>query len=1133
MARFGSNKMKMIRLRHALLASVAMLPIALGAPDVVAQQTTSGVRGNVSSAAGVPVAGARITITDSRTGRTTSVTTGSGGRFAVSGLEVGGPYIVVIDTDQYVDQRIPDLFLSISDTASLNITLQAAIAGAVEEIVVTGARTVTTQLAIGPSSSFGLETLENLPSISRDIRDTIRLDARVNIDPDNDDNISCLGGNNRFNSFTIDGVRTNDLFGLNASGFPSRNTMPIPFDAVRETAVEFSPFDVEYGAFTGCAINVVTKSGTNEIHGSGFVVYNDENLTGKTIGGNKVIADTDVFTNKNWGVELGGPIIKDKLFLYAAYEETKDTRAQDAGPVGADFASGEFITLADATRIQNILETSYGLDTFGIIRILPEESRRILVRADWFISDQHRLAVTYTRLRELFLEEDDFGFDGFAFGSNFENSGSEVETYSARLFSDWTENFSTEFRISRLDNFDIQNPLGGGEAQDAVPVPRIIVRGNQVFDSGTGGFGDIAISGPGFFRSSNALITQIDQIKAKAQYIAGTHTFTAGYELDQLDVFNLFVPNSVGTLNFNSIDDLEAGLASGFLFASTSFTQDINDAAASFSRAIHTLYVQDEWQATSDLTLTFGLRWDFFKSSDAPPSNPRFVERYGFDNTKSFEGLDLFLPRFGFSYDAPWNFHGTTTFRGGAGLFTGGDPTVWFSNAFTNFGSAVGSGTIFTPECSFGGGGTRQVLDANGNFTGAPQCLFDAAQAEAQANLGPVDAVDPNFKLPSIVRGSIGFTHFTDFDSSFLSDWSISMDIIHTRRRNAPDFIDLTLTPVGIAADGRPIFDRIDPLLPGCNAVFLGPRKGFSIPAGELAACADPDNDQDTLLTNVAGDKNGGSVTFSAQFNKQFVYDVFNKPATFDFTVGYAFTKSKDVNPTTSSTAGSNVEEVALSIVNNPPLANSQFTNRHNLTMAAIFRNDFYKDFTTTLGIFFQAREGRPFSFVFDDDTTEDFFGDSDDEARQLLYVPTGPNDPLADFSNIDADDLNAFFDFLQSSGLNKFAGEIAPRNVFRDPWFKNMDVRISQEIPTFWSGHRIELFVDIENFLNLLNDSGNVLKRFRRGDVGEGVPLAALDPAASLASGLFVFDSVNVAGFRRSTNASVWAIQFGFRYKF
>ncbi|MCH8202831.1 MAG: TonB-dependent receptor [Proteobacteria bacterium] len=1124
MARFVTNKMKMIRLRRALLASVAMLPMVIGAPEVAAQQITSGVRGTVSSAAGVPVAGARITITDSRTGRTTTVTTGSAGRFAVSGLEPGGPYTVLIETDQYVDQRIPDLSLSISDVSSLNITLQPAV-GDVEEIVVTGVRSVLTQLALGPSSAFGLQVLEEMPSISHDFRDTIRLDPRVVIDPTNDDNISCLGGSNKFNSFTIDGVRTSDTFGLNASGLPSRNTMPIPFDAVRETSVEFSPFDVEYGQFTGCSINVVTKSGSNEFHGGGFILYNSDGLTGKTIDGRTVI--TESFKDYNWGADIGGPIIKDKLFFYAAYEETDDGAIQSRGPIGGGFASERGPTVATVEQIQGILESVYGQTPLGIARTLPEETRRILGRLDWFISDQHRLALTYTRLREAFTESDSFGFgNDFAYLNNFEISGSEIETYSARLFSDWTENFSTEIRVSRLDNHDIQNPVGGGEAQDPNPFPGIEVDDDD---------GNTLLSGPGIFRSANSLITQIDQLKFTAEYRSGDHTFTAGYELDQLDVFNLFVVNATGTIAFDSIADLIAGSASS-IDGNGSFTGDINDAGATFSRSIHSIYIQDAWQATPNLTIQLGLRYDFFKSSDEVTVSQAFVDRYGFENSQAFDGLDILMPRLGITYDTPWEFYGQTVFRAGAGVFTGGDPTVWVSNVYTNFGGAVGFGAIFIDPCT---SADLQVLDANGNFTGIPACIAAGQQAQTALGQGRTDAIDPNFKLPSVVRGSFGFTHNTDFGGGgFFDDWRIDFDIIHTRNRNAPDWVDLTLTPIGFAPDGRLIMNAVDPLLAGCDIVFLGPRIGFSpgdtadadlTPGGaDTGACDAGRDDQDILLTNVKG-PNGGSTSVSILLNKVIDYELFNKPAVFDIGIGYAYTKAKLVNPGQGSTATSNFEELALININNPDIGPSQFVNNHNLTLRASFRHQFIGDLWTKLSIFYSARSGRPFSYAYDNNTPTTLFGDSDNEERNLFYVPTGPNDPLADTSALDQAE---FFAFLDSTGLSKFAGQIAPRNVFKDPWFKNMDLRFSQELPTPWAGHRFEVFLDFENFLNFINDGSNIFRRFDRGDVGEAVPV--LDAALSADGTQYIYTNFRPGRADDDfVNASVWAIQLGIRYRF
>jgi len=1104
----------------ALLMLSTSVPAMMLAQPAAAQEITSSVRGQVIGPAGAPVANAEITVRDTRTGRTRTVTTNAQGRFDVPGLEVGGPYEVLVESARFGDQRLEGISLSLGSAANLNIELTES--QALEEIVVTGRGGGLIETALGPSASFGLDTLENLPSIQRDIRDTIRIDPRISIDDTNSDSIRCLGGNNRFNSFTIDGVRNNDAFGLNASGFPSRNTLPIPFDSIRQTTVEFSPFDVEFGQFTGCNINVVTKSGSNEFHGSTFFVFNSDELTGDTIEGEQVL-DAD-FRDWNWGAELSGPIIKDKLFLYFAYEETSDSDNQDSGPIGGGFANGQFLTVESANEIQEILRNKFNRDPMGFARNLPQESRRFLIRGDWFITDDHRAAFTFSSIDEENTEPDDFGFNGLGFQDNFEIEGSDVESWSLRVFSDWTDNLSTEFRISRIDTRDKQNPVGGGEAQSDNPKTRIIVQ------DGEGD--DIAVSGPGFFRSANELDTQVDQIKAKAEYRTGRHTFTAGYELDQLDVFNLFIQNATGTLEFPTVEALNAGEASfGFIFGC--FSGDPTDCAAEFSRSIHSVFLQDEIQATPELLLTFGLRYDFFESSDQPPLNEQFLARYGFANTKAFDDLDIFMPRFGFQYDAPWEFYGRTTFRGGAGVFAGSDPTVWFSNAFSNFGSAIGVGFSFLPPCT---AEDLNVLDSSGSFTGFPDCITQQAAQSALQNDGPVDAVDPDFELPSIVRGSFGLTHYTDFNGAaggFFDEWEINLDVIHTRRRDAPDFVDITLTPIGRAPDGRPIFNRVDPLLPGCDAIFLGPRQGFSGNVEEGGPCdLGGDDTQDILLTNVDGDDNGGSLTLSTQFYKQFQYDLWGRPGTLDFNLGYAFTDATEVNPTTSSTSGSNTEEVALSVVNQAPKGPSQFTNRHNLTMSAIFRNDWWNDNTTTFGFFFQAREGRPFSFTFGDDTTQDLFGDTDDEARQLLYVPTGPNDPLVDFSQLSQQEVDAFFAFINDVGLDKFAGEIAPRNAFRDPWFTDLDLRIEQEFPgPLGNGDKFEVTIDFDNLLNLIDSGANLFEQFDRGDVGEGVPLVSAELSDD--GSQFVFTSAEPASIDRFVDASLWRIQVGVRYQF
>ncbi len=1121
----GHKNMTLMKTLSAGAAAIALTTaFAVVAPTpAMAQQTTSEIRGKVTLEDGSAVPGAVVTIVDSRTGSRRVTTSDANGNFSARGLSVGGPYTVTTTSEGFQTQRLEGVRAPLGSATNISVALTTAVS--TDEIVVVATRNNVSQLAIGPSAQFDLATLEALPSIDRDIRDVIRLDPRVTIDGNNNDSISCLGGNFRSNSFTIDGVRNADGFGLNDSGFPNRNNMPIPFDAVRETSVEFAPFDVEYGQFSGCNINIVTKSGENQFHGSAFGVLNSSGLTGKTIDGN--IVKDGAFKDWNWGGTLSGPIIKDKLWFFGAYEEVKDGgQTVDTGPLGGGFANElDFLTVAQANSIAQTLQSVYGRDALGFARNLPDESRRILGRVDWAISDDHRLELTYSRLRELRQDPDDLGFGPeFTFLDNFENEGTESENYSARLFSQWTDNFSTEVRVSRLDVTDNQGPVGGGEAQDPNPKPRLLIE-NITNTAIPGSDGDV-LSGPGFFRSANDLQTQLDQVKFKANYTTGRHTFTAGVEADQFDVFNLFIRDATGTITFDGIANFEAGLASR-IRGNGSFTGDPSDAAAEFRRTIYTGYIQDEFQASDDLTFTLGLRYDRYGSNNRPILNPNFVSAFGFDNTQAFNGLDILQPRFGFNWEAGEFLGGETSFHGGVGVFSGGDPTVWFANNFQNFGGAIGSGDTNDAPCT---AADLQVV-TGGSFTGIPACLTQQQITEATQFGASVNAVDPDFKLPSILRFNIGFSHFTNFTGGggFFDDWNVRADYIRSENSNSTDWVNLALTPTGLLApDGRPILNNVNPLNAGCDAVFQGIRQGFTgTDLTNSGPCDSGRVDEQILLTNVDGDS-GFSQTASISLSKDFDYNLGNSPGNFNFTFGYAYNDSDVVNPSNSSTASSSFEEVAVVTPNQPFLAPSQFVNNHNITIAARFSQEFIKEYPTRLNIFFNTQSGRRFSYVFDEDVDRDL-GDSDDEARRLIYVPTGPSDPLIDTSLLTAAEITEAFAFFDSTGLSKYAGGFAPRNAFKDPWFTDMDIRISQDIPGFFGSDRFQAFVDIENFLNLIDDSSNVFERFDRGNVDEGVEVYDFD----IVGGRFLITDIKDVDLEQRVDPSVWAIQFGIRYEF
>ncbi|MEM7662034.1 MAG: TonB-dependent receptor [Pseudomonadota bacterium] len=1151
----------------SVLAAVALTPPA------IAQQTTSDIRGQVTDASGAALAGASVTVVDSRTNQSRSFTTNANGQFSTRSLPVGGPYIVTATADGFQGQTNDAVFVSVSGATRLNFALSSGDQVAtLDTIVVSGARTQLQPLAIGPGSSFGLAELRTLPSINRDLRDTISLDPRVIIDETNDDNISCLGGNNRSNAFTVDGVRQNDSFGLNASGFPSRNASPIPFDSIQEVSVEFAPFDVEYGQFTGCAINVVTLAGTNEFHGSGVFVYSNDSLFGDSIAGDDL--GPQDFENLNWSAQLSGPIIKDRLFFAVTYEEFRDTNFVNTGPEELGFLNGIDSTLDQVQQVQTIVENQFGFPSGGIPTTVDEDNTRVLARLDWLVTDRHRAEFTYSYIDEAFIEPDTGGFQDvdFTFFNSFETSGTRADSYSLRFFSDWTDNFSTEVRISRNDIRDIQNPVGGGEAQDENPIPRLFVNpfeldaaGNQVpalfsadgelinCDNELNGFclteDGILAAGPGTFRSANALEQEIDQIKLKAEYLAGNHTLTAGYELDSLDVFNLFIPEATGTIQFESIDNFAAGQAST-ITATGSFSGDPNDAAANFLRNIHSVYVQDKWQVTPELTVLLGLRYDWYDSDDNPTASQAFEDRYGFSNTTGFNSLDAVLPRLGVTYESPLNFFGQTTFTGGVGIFAGADPSVFFSNAFTNFGGSTGFGG------SFGGDCTPTDLIINPANASIPACIIAQQQAQAALGQGRTDAIDPNLELPTAVRYNIGFNHITDFGGAaggFFDDWSIGVDYIHTINRNTLDFVDLTLTPIGTATDGRPIFNAVDPLNNLCDAVFLGPRAGFSAPLEQLleedtdadgntiettplGACDSGGDDQDILLTNAVGGE-GNSDVFSIQASRRWEYEVPRLgDGAFNLNVGYAYTDVTNVNPNTSSTATSNFEEVATATLNNSQVATASSFSENTVTVSARLEQEFFSDLISAITLRYRGRSGQNFSFAFDSGGND--FGDSDNEDRNLLFIPE-IGDPNVVFAT--PEDEAGFNTFIAEQGLEDLRGSIIGRNTQQDPFFNDLDIRLEQELPTFLNKYlpdaRALFFVDIDNFLNLINDDRNVFEEFDRGDVLEAVPVIDVTVNDDGTFTLFDFDEdlllANGGGLDTNVNGSIWQVQFGFRFEF
>ena len=1125
------------RLTESLIAAMQRITVAVFAAIMLlavpvagnAQETTSEVRGNITGPNGEAAAGVSVTITDMRTGRIRQGTTSSSGRVVIGGLAVGGPYTVSMKSTDYAEQRVTDVYLSLGETFEFRVTLGDA---GIDEIVVTASAAQTVQVAVGPSSTFNFDDLQNLPSVNRDIRDIIRVDPRIYIDEPFAGGVQCVGANPRFNSLTVDGIRMNDNFGLNSSGFPTQR-QPFPFDAIQNVSVELAPFDVQYGGFTACNINAVTRSGTNEFHGRAWFDYNDDSLSGDSLEGTP-IGQGD-FDEQRYGFSFGGPIIKDKLFFFAAYEkaDTADIFDRCAG----DQNCGRpvlGVSQAQLDRIANIARTLWNYDPGDPVANLPNEDEKYLIKVDWHINENHRASLTYNWNDGFNFSRADGDADEFEFSNHLYERGAELNAYSSQLFSNWTDNFSTELRIgySELDNRQLTRG-GTGFAEIRIET--------YADPDGDGIFSDTAdvFLGGDDSRQSNKLFYDTSNFKLAATYQLGDHTISGGYEWEETDIFNLFLQHTVAEMRFDEsrtdfngnpvgcnssrpdgcIDQFEAFSPDDIYYGNASPSLNPNDAAANFASAVNTLYIQDEYTFSNvDLTIVAGLRYDWWSSDDLPLENANFVARTGFSNRKNFDGLNLLQPRFGFN----WDVSDTLGLRGGFGLYSGGNPNVWLGNNYQN------DGFTQVQAREFNGGVQNLNIDPNSSLLtialgvdGTGQPGYDAPQSIIQfvaagGGNSSVNAIAPNFEPPQNWKMSLGSTYRFDLPGRWGEGYVLSGDVLLTRGDNSAIIIDDTLVQIGTAPDGRPIYFPTDKSIAGCEADPL------SDPGG-----CDRLFTSDFILSNVIGDDTEQlSIAFS--LSKDYDWGL-------DWTLGYAYTESDDVNPMTSSVAFSNYFNVSVVDYNNPGLATSNYEIPHRIILKVGYSKDFFGDNTTRFTLFGALNQGRPFSYTFRRQEMfihGPFFNPSD--SRSLLYMPSGPNDPNVVFDP--GFDQAGFFAFAASRGITQFGGGIVPRNEFNSRQWTRFDLRISQEIPGFDSEHHAIAYIIFKNIGNLINDDWGILyeQSFPRNqDIVEASLVDTLGTPDDFSDDQYLFERFNPRDQARSSSASLWSIRIGFNYNF
>jgi hypothetical protein len=1114
---------------------------ALAAAPAMAQSTSAGVGGTVLGSGGSPVAGAEVTITHVESGTVSRATTDAAGRYTARGLRVGGPYTVTITKPGEGTKTEDGVYLDLAkvNTVDANLTGDVTNLGSVQAIGYGGGSEVFSATKMGSGTSVNQQTIQSLPSINGNIQDYMRLDPRVTFTDRASGSITAGGMNPRFNRIAIDGVSASDTFGLEGNNMPTQR-QPVSMEAIEAIDIDLSNYDVTISGAAGANVNAVTKSGTNEFHGSVYGYMRDGDWFGDypddaqaALAGQKFAEFTK---EKTYGATVGGPIVKDKLFFFANYE--KYTRGKPGPVVGATplgSPTGDF-DADDVAAVQDIARNVWGFDPGGLSGNGDTELEEKAIKFDWNISDSHRASLRYSKLDQERVRPEGSSSTVLALSSNWYNHVKTNESYVGQLFSDWTDNFSTEFKVSRRN-------------YDAVRVTPTTAPGISVFfDDGNAtnllNAGDAIRLGTERSSMGNALLTKTWNYFGAATWTLGDHDLKFGAEFSSNEIYNFFLQDAWGNYSFyvptvNGAHDF-SNLRSGTYFDYDLQTNpnDPASVAAQYKNKSLGLFVQDTWYATQNLTLTFGVRADKPSTSPDPTYNACFANApltplagcgtgytggFGLDNSQTYSSDFVFQPRLGFNYT--FNSERPTQLRGGVGLFQGDAPQVWVGNAYSSTGlNYVAYGT---PGSYSAPNGTNATISCDGVYSRAQNCIpFSAdglnpsipgSTASASRN---VNVIGDDFKLPSVWKANLAF----DTELPWYGVVA-SAELLLTKVKDGLFYRSLNVGPGFVGPDGRTLY-----WTPG-NGAYVGAsgtrlqqaRAGRNTYFGDVYSIENTDK--------------GDGQQFTVSLSKPF-----SEGSDWSWMLGYTYTQANEVAALTSSTAGSGYGGQLGFNVNEPSATTARYEIKDRISGSLDWRHKFFGDYETQVGLVYEGRSGRPYSYIFS--------GDANGDSRtfnDLFYVPkqgevlfgtfSGPN---AVFTPNAATE-RAFYAWLDANPeLKKYQGSYAPENGFRSSFVNTFDLRISQELPGFMKGHKSKIWVDIQNVGNLINkDWGHII------DYGFNAnnSVATLQ---GISNGKYVysyragteFGQASALGIPtdadgQTNGISQWSLQVGVRYEF
>ncbi len=1020
-----------------LTCSAALLMLLFITSAYSQGATTGTLEGRVTEEASGPVAGVSVIAIHLPSGTRYIATTREDGTYSIPGMRVGGPYRVAINYLDYYNVKPSDLTITVGNITKYDITISEKATELPPGII--WARRGEAGTVINNRD------IASLPSISRLITDFTRLVSHSR-------GTYFTGKDNRMNSLTIDGSIFGNSFGI--AGVPGERTgvTPISFEAIEQVGIAIASSDVRYSGYTGAAINMVTKSGTNDFKSSVYYSLRNESMVGKRAAAASF--STGTFRFNMGGVNISGPIIKDRLFFFAALEAEEYVRPATlfVANDGTQNAGGNItrVLKQDLIQLRSYLKDNFGYETGEWEGYdFTTGALRFIAKLDYNLNDRNKISIRYNHLNsssdQFIANSDALGF-GYRRGSisslNFQNSNYSLVENIRSVIGEWNSTFSDKFVNNLIVGYRHHDESRKNPAK-LFPMVDILKDGVTYTTFGTEPFSPYNGLTYGTFQFQNNLNI----------YLKG-HSLLAGFNMERFTSSDSFFPGAQSIYVYNSLDEFYAD-ANGYLANPDRTTSTVNLRRFQYQysnlpgvekpvqelRVIYAgLYLQDRWSVSPNVKITFGLRMDiplFEKTAFRNPEAEQLTfrnekgENVKFATDKLPDPNPLFSPRVG----VEWDIFGDDSFKiiGGSGIFTGQPPYVIISNQIGNNGILTGfewlDGTSAFPLYSRPFSPiTDRYKPANVN--GNPASRYSLA------------LTDPAFKFPQIFRNNIAITGRLPYDIT------ANIEFIFDKEINGITNINVNL--------------------PAANGSFKGPDNRPRYTSGSRIH---------SKISNAILLKNsneGYSRNFAVTLEK-------NSDDLYFWKAGYSYGKTKnlmDIGTVAYSTWSFNPHH---SDPNNPQSALSMYSPGHRYFAALSMRIKSFKFGPAMLSLFFDSYTGGRQSYIVAGDLNGDGANSND-----LIYVPKDQSEmDFAEYTSGNrtytvAEQKAAWDNYInQDKYLSKRRGMYAQRNGVALPMVSRLDLSLSQQInlPLFGKENKITARVDILNFTNLISRNWGVSK--------------------------------------------------------